>query len=218
MQDGFNQKKLENNMKIILGTKQNMTQLFLEGGEVSPVTAIKAETGVVTMVKDVDRDGYVAVQIGVGERNPKRLSKAVKGHFGDLGSFRYVREFRVKDNSEIVFKRGDTIALDQFSEGDVVELTGVSKGKGFQGVVKRHGFAGGRRSHGQKHSEREPGSIGAGGVQRVFKGTRMGGRMGSETVTEKNVQVVKVDQEAGLMYVRGAVPGRRGTLIKITAR
>ena len=205
-------------MKIILGTKQNMTQLFLENGEVSPVTAIKAESGVVTAVREEERDGYVAVQIAVGERNPKRLSKAVRGHFGDLGSFRYVREFRIKDGKEAGFKRGDAIALSQFSEGDKVELTGVSKGKGFQGVVKRHGFAGGRRSHGQKHSEREPGSIGAGGVQRVFKGTRMGGRMGSETVTEKNVQVVKVDTDAGLIYVRGAVPGRRGTLIKITAR
>jgi len=204
-------------MKIILGTKQNMTQLFSESGEVSPVTAIKAESGVVTAVKEVERDGYVAIQIAVGERNPKRLSKAVKGHFGDLGSFRYVREFRVKGDSEVTFKRGDRIAPDQFSEGDIVELTGVSKGKGFQGVVKRHGFAGGRRSHGQKHSEREPGSIGAGGVQRVFKGTRMGGRMGSETVTEKNVRIVKVDTDTGLIYVRGAVPGRRGTLIKMTA-
>ncbi|MEX0909730.1 MAG: 50S ribosomal protein L3 [Candidatus Paceibacterota bacterium] len=205
-------------MKIILGTKQNMTQLFSESGEVNAVTAIKAESGVVTAVREEERDGYSAVQIAVGERNPKRLSKAVKGHFGDLGSFRYVREFRVKNGSAVEFKRGDTVALDQFSEGDVVELTGISKGKGFQGVVKRHGFAGGRRSHGQKHSEREPGSIGAGGVQRVFKGTRMGGRMGSETVTEKNVHVVKVDNDAGLIYVRGAVPGRRGTLIKITAR
>jgi len=204
-------------MKIILGTKQNMTQLFSESGEVNVATAIKTEPGVVTTVREEGRDGYVAVQIGAGKKNPRKVSKPLKGHFGDLGSFKYVREFRVPSGVDTSFKRGDAVLIDQFSEGDSVELTGISKGKGFQGVVKRHSFAGGRRSHGQKHSEREPGSIGAGGVQRVFKGTRMGGRMGSETVTEKNVRVLKVDKDENIIYVHGAVPGRRGTLIKITA-
>jgi len=205
-------------MKIILGTKQHMTQLFTESGEVSAVTAIQALPGVVTAVREEERDGYVALQVAAGEKNPKKLSKAQKGHFGDLGSFRYVREFRLKSADDTSLKRGDAVALEQFESGDTVEITGTSKGKGFQGVVKRHNFAGGRRSHGQKHSEREPGSIGAGGIQRVLKGTRMAGRMGSDTITEKNLKVVKVDTDNGVLYVKGAVPGRRGTLVKITAR
>lgn len=204
-------------MKIILGTKEHMTQLFDESGRVSAVTAIKALPGAVTDVRTTERDGYVAVQVGAGEKNPNRLSKPLKGHFGDLGNFRYVREFRVR-GGETPFKRGDAIELGQFAEGDVVAVTGTSKGKGFQGVVKRHGFAGGRRTHGQKHSEREPGSIGQTGIQRVLKGTRMAGRMGTDTVTEKNVKVIKVDTEAGILYLKGAVPGRRGTLIKVVAQ
>jgi large subunit ribosomal protein L3 len=205
-------------MKIILGTKQNMSQLFLESGKVAPVTIIKAERGVVTAVKDKNRDGYSAVQIAAGERKAEKISKPLRGHFGDLGSFRFVREFRAKTGGDTPFKRGDIVSLEQFAEGDTVTITGVSKGKGFQGVVKRHRFAGGPRSHGQKHSEREPGSIGAGGVQRVFKGRRMAGRMGGDTVTQKNVKVVKVDAENGILYVRGAVPGRRGSLVAISAQ
>lgn len=204
-------------MKIILGTKEHMTQLFDESGRVSAVTAIKALPGAVTDVRTTERDGYVAVQVGAGEKNPNRLSKPLKGHFGDLGNFRYVREFRVR-GSEAPFKRGDAVELAQFTEGDVVAVTGTSKGKGFQGVVKRHGFAGGQRTHGQKHSEREPGSIGQTGIQRVLKGTRMAGRMGADTVTERNVKVVKVDTEAGILYLKGAVPGRRGTLIKVVTQ
>lgn len=204
-------------MKVILGTKQNMSQLFLESGKVTPVTIIKMERGVVTAVRDKVRDGYAAVQIAAGEKSAAKISKPQKGHFGDLGNFRFVREFRIK-SGDVPFKRGDVISLEQFAEGDAVTLTGVSKGKGFQGVVKRHRFAGGPRSHGQKHSEREPGSIGAGGVQRVFKGRRMAGRMGGDTVTQKNVTIMKVDAEKGILYVRGAVPGRRGSVVAISAQ
>lgn len=193
-----------------------MSQIFLESGEVAPVTLIKAERGVVTLVRDKERDGYRAVQIASGEKSPSKISKPLKGHFGELGNFHFVREFRLTGDGDVPFKRGDAVSLEQFAEGDAVTITGVSKGKGFQGVVKRHRFAGGPRSHGQKHSEREPGSIGAGGVQRVFKGRRMAGRMGGDTVTQKNVKVVKVDAENGILYVHGAVPGRRGSLLAIS--
>ncbi|MDZ7726644.1 MAG: 50S ribosomal protein L3 [Candidatus Campbellbacteria bacterium] len=204
-------------MKFILGTKENMTQLFLESGSMTPVTVIKAEPAVVTRIREKDRDGYVAVQIGSGEKKEKNISKPEKGQFKGLGNFRYLREFRLPESEEVAVKEGDSVSLDQFETGDKVRLTGVSKGKGFQGVVKRHKFAGGPRSHGQKHSEREAGSIGATGPQRVLKGTKMPGRMGSDTITVKKASVVKVDTDNNLIYVKGAVPGRKGTLIKITA-
>ncbi len=193
-----------------------MTQLFEESGAVTPVTVIKTDPATVTALREKDRDGYRAVQIASGEKSEKRLSKAEKGQFGDLGNFRYVREFRLSDDAEVSLKRGDKITVEQFAEGDKVKITSVSKGKGFQGVVKRHGFAGGRRTHGQKHSEREPGSIGQTGIQRVMKGTKMAGRMGSDTTSIKNVSVIKVDPEENTIYLRGAIPGRRGTLVKIT--
>lgn len=193
-----------------------MTQLFDESGAVTPVTVIKTDPATVTALREKDRDGYRAVQIASGERNERRLSKAEKGQFGDLGNFRYVREFRLADDAEVSLKRGDKVSVDQFAKGDKVQITSVSKGKGFQGVVKRHGFAGGQRTHGQKHSEREPGSIGQTGIQRVLKGTRMAGRMGSDTTTIKNIAVIKVDSAENVIYLRGAIPGRRGTLVKIT--
>ena len=203
-------------MKFILGTKENMTQYFTADGKVTPVTVVNAGPAVVTQVKTVATDGYNAVQIGFGARNKKNLGKALVGHFKDLGDFRYAKEFRLE--GEPTFKVGDTLNVaDVFAEGDKIVISGKSKGKGFQGVVKRHGFAGGRRSHGQRHSEREPGSIGAGGVQRVLKGTRMGGRMGGERVTYKNLKVVKVDKDNNLMLIKGAVPGVRGGLVEIVA-
>lgn len=193
-----------------------MTQLFDESGVVTPVTVVKSEPATVTALREKDRDGYKAVQIASGKKSERNLSKAEKGQYGDLGNFRYVREFRLSDDGEVSLKRGDKITVDQFAPGDKVEITSVSKGKGFQGVVKRHGFAGGRRTHGQKHSEREPGSIGQTGIQRVMKGTRMAGRMGGDTVTMRKVAVMKIDPETNMIYLRGAIPGRRGTLVKIT--
>jgi large subunit ribosomal protein L3 len=161
-------------MKFLLGTKENMTQIFTEGGVVVPVTVIKTSANVITQVKTSDKDGYQAIQIGFGEKKAKNVSKPLKGHVKELGNFAHLKE--VKALGE--FNIGDKIEVDTFQEGDNVTVSAISKGKGFQGVVKRHGFKGGRRSHGQKHSEREPGSIGVGGIQRVFKGMRMGGRMG----------------------------------------
>lgn len=201
-------------MKFILGTKENMTEFFTEDGTSIPVTVINTGTIVVTQVKTKESDGYNAVQIGFGKKNANNINKALKGHLKDLGSFRYLKEFRVSDPEN--YKVGDNLnAADIFETGDKLQIAGTSKGKGFQGVVKRHGFHGGPRTHGQKHSEREPGSIGAGGVQKVLKGTRMGGRMGSDRITQKNLKVVFVDKENNLMLVKGAIPGVRGSLIEI---
>lgn len=199
-------------MKYILGTKEEMSQIFTEEGEVVPVTIVKTFPAVVTQVKTEEKDGYKALQFGYGEKKQKNIAKPQQGHYKDFGNFSTLRELRV-DSTEM--KVGDKLSLDSFAEGDEVITTSISKGKGFQGVVKRHGFAGGRRSHGQKHSEREPGSIGATGPQRVFKGTRMAGRMGTDKVSQKGITIAKIDKENNLVYVKGALPGRRGTLVEI---
>lgn len=198
-------------MKFLLGTKENMTQIFTEDGAVVPVTVIKTSPNVITQVKTSDKDGYTAIQIGFGEKNAKNIAKPLKGHVKELGNFTHLKEVKLEGE----FTVGDKIEANTLVEGDIVAVSAISKGKGFQGVVKRHGFKGGRRSHGQKHSEREPGSIGVGGVQRVFKGMRMAGRMGADRVTVKNLKVAKVDSENQLVYIKGAVPGRKGTLVEI---
>jgi len=198
-------------MKFLLGTKQNMTQIFTEEGLVVPVTIIKTSPNVVTQVKTADKDGYQALQIGYGEKNARNVNKPLKGHIKEMGNFSVLRECR----STEVMNVGDTLLIESFAEGDKVIISSISKGKGFQGVVKRHGFKGGRRSHGQKHSEREPGSIGAGGIQRVQKGMRMGGRMGADRVSVKGLKVARIDAANNVIYIKGAVPGRRGTLVEI---
>lgn len=206
-------------MKFLLAKKVNMTQVFGEDGRVQPVTVLNVEPMTVSQVKTVEKDGYAAVQVGVGKRKDKNISKPVREHLKDLGSegenFAVLKEFRVDDVSSM--NRGDKLAAEAFEIGDKIVVSAISKGKGFQGVVKRHGFHGGPRSHGQKHSEREPGSIGGGGRDggRVAKGMRMAGRMGSDKVTLKNLKVVDIDKEKGVMLVSGAVPGRRGTLVEI---
>ncbi len=204
----------QNNMKFILGTKLNMTQIFDDKGVVHPVTAIKAGPMVVTAIKTVSTDGYNAVQVGFGERAEKNINKAQKGQMKG-GNYMYLREFRTE--GEPAFKVGDSIDLSTFSAGDMITASSLSKGKGFQGTVKRHGFKGGPRSHGQKHSEREPGSIGGGGRDggRVAKGKRMAGRMGGDRITTKGLTVVSVKPETGEIFVRGAISGRRGTLVEL---
>jgi large subunit ribosomal protein L3 len=202
-------------MKFILGTKLSMTQVFDEEGKVYPVTVLQAGPVVVTQVKDEKRDGYKAVQVGFGTRNPKNINKAQKGQFKDLGNFMHVKEFRI--DGDMTLNLGDKIDASAFVEGDKVTVSSISKGKGFQGVVKRHGFKGGSRTHGQKHSEREPGSI-SGGVReggRVQKNMRMAGRMGGERITVKNLKVVKIDSKNNQILIEGAVPGRRGTLVEV---
>ncbi len=198
------------NMKFILGKKEEMTQIFRQDGNVVPVTVVKILPSEVVIVRTKDKDGYDSVQIGYG----KVIEK--KGKTGkNQKKFEGLKEFRFDNGDLSSFKQGDVIDAGVFSPGEKVVVSSVSKGKGFQGVVKRHGFSGGPRTHGQKHSEREPGSIGATGPQRVFKGTRMAGRMGGKRVTVKNLKIVHVDTKSGLLLLSGAVPGRRGTLIEI---
>lgn len=204
-------------MKFILGTKQNMTEYFSEDGKVHPATIVTAGPIVVTQVKTKEVDGYAAVQVGYGTRKASRLSAALKGHFGDKGLFSEVREFRM-DADKIANANGDTITAETFAVGDVVAVSGTSKGKGFQGVIKRHNFKGGPRSHGQKHSERAPGSIGGGLRNRVPKGMRMGGRMGSDRITVSNLKVLAVDAATNTILISGAVPGRRGTILEIVTK
>ena len=201
-------------MKFILGTKEEMTQYFTEDGKAIPVTIIKTAPNTVTAIKTMERDGYSAVQIGFGEQKESRLNKAqIKN-----GAFKTLKEYR-DENIDPDLKVGQILnASELFEEGEKVEVSGTSKGKGFQGVVKRHGFHGGPRTHGQKHSEREPGSIGAGGIQRVLKGTRMAGRMGSDRITNKNMKIVSIDAENNLLLIKGAIPGRRGSLVEIKSK
>ncbi|MEN9524214.1 MAG: Ribosomal protein large subunit ribosomal protein [Candidatus Parcubacteria bacterium] len=194
-----------------------MTQIFDASGTALPVTAVSVRSNVVTQVRTKDNDGYEALQVGEGSKNPNRIAKPQKGQWKGLGLFASVHEFRDHSPKATTptLKVGDKVELSQFAPGDVVVVSAISKGKGFQGVVKRHGFGGGPRSHGQKHSEREPGSIGGGLRTRVPVGMRMAGRMGSDRVTVKNLKVVHIDPEDGIMYVSGAIPGRRGTLVEI---
>lgn len=201
-------------MKFLIAKKSNMTQLFTEEGVCYSATVLNFEPMVVTQIKSQDKDGYNAVQVGTHKAKEKNLTKPVKGHLKDLGNLQTLREFRV---NEISFNRGDKINADVFEVGEKVEVSAISKAKGFQGVVKRHGFGGGPRSHGQKHSEREPGSIGGGGRDggRVAKGMRMAGRTGGDRVTVKGLKILKIDTENGEMLVSGAIPGRRGTLVEV---
>ena len=172
-----------------------MTQIFDKEGVVQPTTIVEATPMTVSQIKTKEKDGYVAIQVST-----KKAKHEVK------------KEFRLNEVSQ---KAGDIIDLNQFKEGDVIEVSAISKGKGFQGVVKRHGFGGGPRTHGQKHSEREPGSIGGGLRNKVPKKMRMAGRMGSDRVTIKNLKVVHIDQNANTIYISGAIPGKKGTLIEI---
>ncbi len=203
-------------MKFILGKKENMVTFIGNDGLATAATLISVGPSVITQVKSKATDGYEAVQIGFGARAAKNISKAVQGHTKDLGSFATIREFRVEDAS--AWKKGDTLGASLFTVGEEVTIAGISKGKGFQGVVKRHGFHGGRRSHGQKHSEREPGSIGSTGQQKISKGRRMGGRMGGDRISIKGLRVLGVDTTNGKILVSGCVPGHRGTLLEIKAQ
>ncbi|MCC7160745.1 50S ribosomal protein L3 [Candidatus Nomurabacteria bacterium] len=204
-------------MKFILGTKENMAEFFAENGTVIPVTIVSAPSVTVTRIFEKTKDGYDSVQVGFGTQKKERVTKgasgAMKGAF-----YKVLKEFRLKPSDKVEVKEGDVIDVGVFAPGDTIEVSSISKGKGFQGVVKRHGFSGGPRTHGQKHSEREPGSIGGGLRTHVPKGMRMAGRMGSDRITQKNLKVVFVDKENNLILVKGAIAGRRGTLVEIKSR
>ena len=197
-----------------------MTEYFSPEGQVFPVTAVLAGPVTVTKVFEKSKDGYDAVQIGFGVQKKQRITKPRAGTMKG-GFYRTLKEFRLKSTDTNNIKEGDIIDVSVFSLGDKLQVSSVSKGKGFQGVVKRHGFHGGPRSHGQKHSERERGSSGGGPGRaggRVVKGMRMAGRMGSDRVTVPNLEVIRVDGVKNEIFVRGAVPGRKGTVIEIRGK
>ena len=201
-------------MKALLGTKIGMTQIISEDGKAIPVTLIQAGPVTVTQVKSVETDGYNAVQVGFDEG--KNLSKAVAGHLKAANvTPKYIREFRVDDMSKEDLTVGATIDVTAFQIGDVVDATGISKGKGFAGNIKRHNFERHRKSHGGKGNTRRPGSIGSMYPQKVFKGKRMAGRMGNEQVTVKNLVVSYIDADSNLIGLKGAVPGPKKGLIVI---
>ena len=200
----------------IIGRKIGMTRLFPEDGEAVAVTAIQAGPSVVTQVKSQAKDGYNAIQLGfaAGEVKQSRLTSPEKGHLQGIDEVRYLREFRTDDISSI--KRGDKVDVGFLASGDLVNVSGFSKGKGFAGVVKRHHFSGGPKTHGQTDRHRAPGSIGATTFPgRVFKGKRMAGHMGNERVKVRNLEVIQADQDRNLLLVKGAVPGANGGLLII---
>jgi large subunit ribosomal protein L3 len=196
----------------IIGKKVGMTQVFAEDGALVPVTVIQAGPCMVVQKKTTEKDGYDAVQIGLVEKiSNRRVTQAMRGHFEKAGvqPVRTLAEVPYSGDANV----GDRVQVDIFNAGDAIDVIGTSKGKGFQGVVRRHGFGGGRESHGSMF-HRAPGSIGASAFpSRVMKGMRMGGRMGGDQVTVKNLRVAKVDAENNLLYVRGAVPGGRNGLV-----
>lgn len=203
-------------MKGILGKKLGMTQIFDENGVAIPVTIVEAGPCYVTQKKIKDRDGYDAIQIGFGDLREKKLNKPMAGHLKKSGSpaLKYLREFQVADPES--YEEGQKIDASVFNVGDKVDVTGVSKGKGFAGVVKRHNFNGGPKTHGQSDRWRAPGSVGAGSTPgRVFKGVRMAGRMGNSQVTVQNLRIALVDSDKNLIAIKGAIPGGKNGLIII---
>jgi len=201
-------------MKGLIGKKVGMTQLFDDAGRAVPVTVIKAGPCYVTQVRTLDQDGYSAVQLGFEETKTQRLSGGELGHLkkNELPPLRILREFRTDEELE----EGQTLTVEVFEEGEHVDVVGKSKGRGFAGVVKRYGFSGGPKTHGQSDRQRAPGSIGAGSTPgRVFKGKRMPGRMGNETVTSQNLMISRIDPENNIIAVRGSVPGPKNGLVII---
>lgn len=201
--------------KGILGTKIGMTQVFDEENRVVPVTVVQAEPNTVTQVKTRDSDGYTAVQLAYGSR--KHVTKPVAGHLAKAGvaSARVIAELRLTDDADLP-ELGSAVTVSTFAKGDVVDVTGTSKGKGYAGVMKRHNFRGMGDGHGVKKKNRHPGSVGACATPgRTFRGTRMAGRMGGERVTTQNLEVVGVDPDHQLILIRGAVPGAAGNVVLV---
>ena len=207
-------KTFERNVKGLLGTKLGMTQLWDADNKVVPVTVIAAATNVVTQVRQPETDGYNAIQVGYGEIEARKVNRPETGHFAKAGVTprRHVAEIRTADAA--TYTVGQELTVETFAAGEEIDVTGTSKGKGFAGTMKRHGFAGVSASHGAHRNHRKPGSIGACATPgRVFKGTRMSGRMGHDTITTQNVTVHAVDADKGLILLKGAVPGPKGGLV-----
>lgn len=204
-------------MKGIIGRKVGMTQIFDDKGNIIPVTVIQAGPCFVTQIRTVDKDGYVAVQLGFGETKPKHLTQGQLGHLrrNNLPALRILREFRVKDD-EVSVNEGQEIKADIFAKGDRVDVVGTSKGRGFAGGIKRHGFNRQPKTHGQSDRERAPGSVGQNTFPgRTMKGQRMAGHYGNERVTIQNLEVVVVDAERNLLAVRGSIPGAKNGIVLV---
>jgi large subunit ribosomal protein L3 len=200
--------------KGILGRKIGMTQVFAENGDLIPVTVVEATGNVVLQVKSVDTDGYEAIQLGFDDKRVKLSNKPEQGHVAkaDTAPKRFVREFRGVDLA--AYEVGQEVKVDIFAEGDTVDVTGISKGKGFQGSIKRHGQSRGPMSHGSRY-HRRPGSMGPVAPNRVFKGKALPGRMGGDQITVQNLEIVKIDAERNLLLIKGNVPGAKKALLKI---
>src|SRR3954465_9384365 len=204
------------NVKGLLGTKLGMTQVWDENNKLIPVTVVQADSNVITQLRNADTDGYVAVQIGYGQIDPRKVTKPLAGHFEKAGVTprRHVVELRTADADS--YELGQELSVELFEAGQKIDVVGTTKGKGFAGVMKRHGFHGVGASHGAHKNHRKPGSIGACATPgRVFKGVRMAGRMGGVPVTTQNLSVHAVDAERGLILIKGAVPGPKGGLVVI---
>ncbi|GAA5227841.1 50S ribosomal protein L3 [Paeniglutamicibacter antarcticus] len=204
------------NVKGLLGTKLGMTQVWDENNNLIPVTVVQADSNVVTQLRNAERDGYTAVQIGYGQIDPRKVTKPLAGHFEAAGVTprRHVVELRTADADS--YAAGQELSVEIFAAGQKVDVVGTSKGKGFAGVMKRHGFHGAPASHGAHKNHRKPGSIGGASTPgRVFRGQKMAGRMGAERVTTQNLTVHAVDAEKNLLLIKGAVPGARGRVVLV---
>ena len=197
-------------MKALLGKKIGMTQVFTQEGRTVPVTLVEAGPCKILQVKTKDNVGYEAVQLGFEVLPQRKVGKSMRGK-----EFRFIREFRAKKQGEPFSQQGESMNADIFQEGDIVEVSGISKGKGFAGGVKRYGFHGRNATRGTKHEQRTIGSVGTSRPARVRKGKRMPGHLGVDRVTVKNLKIVKIDAEKNMVAIEGAVPGRRGTLLEI---
>ena len=200
--------------KALLGTKLGMTQIWDENGVLRPVTVVRVDTNVVTQVRTIETDGYEAVQLAFGDIDARKVTKPLAGHFAKVEPRRHVAEIRTSLASE--FTAGQELAADTFEVGQLVDVTGTSKGKGFAGVMKRHGFAGVGASHGAHRNHRKPGSIGACATPgRIFKGLRMAGRMGHARRTVQNLKIRGIDVDKGVLLVNGAIPGPKGSVVVV---
>jgi len=204
------------NVKGLLGTKLGMTQVWDENNKLIPVTVVQADSNVVTQLRDADKDGYTAVQIGFGQIDPRKVTKPLAGHFEKAGVTprRHVVELRTADAES--YELGQQLSVELFEAGQKIDVVGTTKGKGFAGVMKRHGFSGVGASHGAHKNHRKPGSIGGASTpSRVFKGLKMAGRMGNVRHTTLNLTVHGVDAEKSLLLIKGAVPGARGSVVLV---
>lgn len=208
--------KQNKNMSALIGEKLAMTQLWDENGFYIPVTVVDVNTNVVTQIRETEKDGYEAVQLAYGAIDPQNVTKPMRGHFEKAGVTPRRNVMEVPTHNVSAYELGQELAASVFAEGELVDVSGTTKGKGFAGVMKRHGFAGVSASHGEHKNHRKPGSVGACATPgRVFKGLRMAGRMGGVQQTTQNLKIYKVDTERGVLYIKGAIPGPKGGIVLI---